>query len=154
MRDDDRPIEPQDYLSGVRVVDIGDLRVARGMTRRPKSSCKHLRLVYDEKERRIYCEDCRTDVPAFDAFVGLVERWKENMDAAQRLLDDAREANAFAARGLAAKELDRAWRKKTMVPSCPHCRNGLFPEDFVKGVTMMGRDYALSRLGRKEGKDA
>ena len=31
----DRPIEPMDYLHGVKVVDIGDLRVARGETRGP-----------------------------------------------------------------------------------------------------------------------
>lgn len=41
------PIEPQDYLYGTKVVQIEDLRVARGMTRRPVSSCRHRKLVYD-----------------------------------------------------------------------------------------------------------
>ena len=49
----DAPIEPQEYLSGPTVVDIGDLRVARGLSRRPFSGCAHHSLVYDNKERRI-----------------------------------------------------------------------------------------------------
>ena len=41
------PIVEQEYLSGLKVVDIGDLRVARGMSRRPVSTCHHRPLVYD-----------------------------------------------------------------------------------------------------------
>lgn len=47
------PIEPHEYLYGVKVVQIEDLRVARGLTRRPVSSCRHRKMVYDDKERRI-----------------------------------------------------------------------------------------------------
>lgn len=32
----DAPIEPHEYLYGVKVVQIEDLRVARGLTRRPR----------------------------------------------------------------------------------------------------------------------
>src|SRR5690606_34525923 len=71
------PIEPLDYISGVKVVDIGDIRVARGMSRRPASSCKHHHLHYDTAERRIWCRDCETDVEAFDSFKMLVERFHE-----------------------------------------------------------------------------
>jgi len=43
MSDDknDPPIIEQEYIAGVRVVDIGDYRVARGMTRRAHNSCPH-----------------------------------------------------------------------------------------------------------------
>lgn len=68
------PIEPQDYIYGVKVVQIEDLRVARGLTRRPLSSCAHKKLVYDHNERRIWCSDYETEVEAFDAFEGLVSR--------------------------------------------------------------------------------
>ncbi|WP_245006764.1 hypothetical protein ACK3BE_20030 [Pseudomonas mandelii] len=51
----DAPIEPPDYLYGVNVVQIEDLRVAKGMSRRLASSCQHKKLVYDDKERRVWC---------------------------------------------------------------------------------------------------
>jgi hypothetical protein len=49
----DPPIEPLDYVGGVAVVVIGDVRVARGMSRRHHSSCPHVQLIYDQKERRL-----------------------------------------------------------------------------------------------------
>ncbi len=49
----DPPIEPLDYVGGVAVVVIGDVRVARGMSRRYHSSCPHVQLIYDQKELRL-----------------------------------------------------------------------------------------------------
>jgi hypothetical protein len=146
------PIEPQEFVRGVKVVDIGDLRVARGMSRRPHSACRHLNLVYDDQERRIWCKDCETDVEAFDAFVSLVKNYNsalKDIHARKEALDTAEK---FAARSLAGKALDEAWRSRSMVPACPHCGNGLFPESFRKGFSMLGREFALARLGKKDGK--
>ncbi len=141
----DEPIEEPGYIHGVTVVNIGDLRVARGLTRRPAASCRHVRLNYDPRERRIWCKDCEKDVDAFDAFCLLTEQYHL---AYERLQDDRQkltEAQAFNCRTIAAKNIDEAWRKRKLVPACPHCSNGLFPEDFVKGVGMVGREFALAR---------
>ncbi|WP_395175069.1 hypothetical protein [Roseibium alexandrii] len=141
-----KPIDEKDFLLGVKVVNIGDVRVSRGKTRRPASSCRHKRLTYDAQERRIWCRDCEQDIDPFDAFVGLVEQY----DGALKRLEADRlklqEAQRFQVRSIAAKEIDKAWRSRNMVPSCPHCGNGLFPEDFKHGVAMLGKDYAKSRL--------
>lgn len=145
----DAPIEPQDYLYGVKVVDIGDLRIARGLTRRPRSVCKHASLVYDQKERRIWCKDCETEVPPFDAFIEIVEQFDAGRKESERLIAEAKEAQRFTIRSRAAKVVDEAWRSKNMVPVCPHCRKGMFPEDFVQGVAMVGKDYAKALLGRE-----
>ncbi len=141
----DEPIEDVNYLHGVTVVDIGDIRVSRGMTRRPHSSCNHRRMAYDPKERRIWCKDCERDVDAFDAFVILTEQYHSAYD---RLKDEQQklvEAKSFNIRSIAAKAVDEAWRKKKAVPACPHCSHGLFPEDFVNGVGLIGREFALAR---------
>lgn len=143
----DTPIEAQEFVSGVKVVDIGDVRVARGLTRRPHSACRHKRLIYDPRERRIWCRDCERDVEPFDAFTILVEQ----MDAAIKGIGDREkrlvEAEAFNLRTLAAKALDEAWRSRNMVPACPHCSNGLFPEHFKNGVhASLSREYAQARI--------
>lgn len=144
----DEPIVGQEYIMGVTVVDIGDLRVARGKTRRPFSSCRHASMVYDSSERRIWCKDCEKDVDAFDAFVGLVEQYNFAYKHINDRLKKLDEAEKFQLRSIAAKTIDEAWRSKKMVPACPTCKNGLFPEDFRTRPTMLGKEYALARRGK------
>ena len=138
----DVPIEEVEFVHGVDVVRIEDLRIARGMSRRPKSSCLHTSLVYDVHERRIWCKDCESDVDSFDAFRLMAERAHEHHRKLSRREDAVKEAEAFQVRSRAAKVMDKAWRKRSMVPACPHCRKGIFPEDVVRGVSYVGRDFA------------
>jgi hypothetical protein len=153
MREDrDPPIEDPGFLSGVTVVDIGDIRVARGLTRRHSSSCPHRNLVYDDRERRIWCKDCEKDVEAFDAFKQIVSQHSAARGRLERREVKLKEAEAFQVRSLAAKEIDKAWRHRSMVPACPHCGHGLFPEDFKHGCpAMLGREYATA-LAKRDAK--
>lgn len=146
----DPPIQEQEYRQGVTVVDLGDVRVARGMTRRNNSTCSHKSLVYDLAERRIWCKDCEHDVEAFDAFKLIVENYDAALKTVASREAAVSEAARFQVRSRAAKKIDEAWRSKTMVPACPHCNNGLFPEDLANGFTMLGRDFAIARQ-RKSG---
>jgi Zn finger protein HypA/HybF involved in hydrogenase expression len=143
----DAPIEPQEYLYGVKVVQIEDLRVARGMTRRPASSCRHKKLVYDEKERRVWCSDCEAEVEPFDAFVGIVEVFSGGMSSLQRRRRELDEAEKFQMRSRAAKVMDEAWRSTKMAPLCPHCNTAILPEDVAGGVASTSK--ALVSAARK-----
>lgn len=129
----DPPIEEQAFLSGVTVVDIGDMRVARGLSRRPHAICPHRRLVYDKTERRIWCRDCETDVDGFDAFSRLVDHYDGAMKQLAERLRQVGEMESFQARSRAARALDEIWRRRKFVPACPHCRKGLLPEHFKDG---------------------
>lgn len=143
------PIVPQEYLSGPKVVDIGDLRVARGMTRRPFSACRHRQVVYDPRERRIWCKDCETDVEGFDAFMEIVEQFDRAAKEAKRLLDEAREARAFSLISIAAKTIDKLWRNRKHVPACPHCGNGLWPEDADR-MGMVSKEWDSAHRARRK----
>ena len=143
----DAPVEPQEYLYGVKVVQIEDLRVARGMTRRPASSCRHKNLVYDDKERRIWCSDCEAEVEPFDAFVGIVEVFSAGMSSLQRRRRELDEAEKFQLRSRAAKVMDDAWRSTKMAPLCPHCNTAILPEDVAAGVASTSK--ALVAAARK-----
>ncbi|WP_454691187.1 hypothetical protein [Achromobacter aloeverae] len=133
------PIEPQDYRYGINVVDIGDLRVARGLSRRVPSTCRHLRLAYDTSERRIYCQDCETDVEGFDAFLQMVERHHYLQAKSEKLHQDA--AHTIISR--AGKRMDEAWRSRNMAPCCPHCSKAILPEDVVNGVSMTNKEWEM-----------
>lgn len=149
---DNTPIIPEPFTHGVTVVDIGDARVARGLTRRPLSSCTHKSMVYDPRERRIWCSDCETEVPAFDAFMSIVEGYDRALKAAKRKINEAREAETRAIRSRAAKVMDKAWSSRTMLPICPHCRRGIAPEDVLKGTGSVSREYAAMLVKRESGK--
>lgn len=147
---DDTPIVPQDYLGGVTVIDIGDVRVARGMSRRERGACLHQSVVYDQAERRIYCEQCESTLHPFDAFVRVVEYFDTMQKKLLRREEKIREAEQFSIRSRAAKALDAVWRGRTMAPCCPSCRAGLLPEDFADGVRgCVSREFERAARQRK-----
>jgi len=148
----DPPIEPQEFAGGVKVVDIGDIRVARGLSRRPASSCQHKRIHYDRAERRIWCADCEQNIEAFDAFEIIVAKFDAAAQNIKRRQSELDEAEKFQIRTLAARQLDLAWRHRSMVPMCPSCGMGLFPEDFKNGGRgSLGREYAEALRRKRKG---
>ncbi|MDH1299719.1 hypothetical protein [Achromobacter sp. GD03932] len=135
------PIVPMDYVHGMKVVDIGDLRVARGMSRRVHTACRHLRLAFDTSERRVYCQDCEQDVEPFDAFLQLVERHHHLEAKAEKIRQDA----AHTVTSRAAKRIDEAWRSRKMAPCCPHCKAAILPEDVVNGLSKTNMEWEVRR---------
>ena len=144
----DNPIDPHNPLYGVKVVDIGDARVTRGMSRRHPTTCKHERLTYDPDERRIWCQDCEQTINPFDAFMVLVE----NFDAAQKRLERrasvVAEAETRSLRSRAAKVMDEAWSRRSMAPVCPHCSRAILPIDVVGGVGLTNSELEIKRRQR------
>lgn len=87
MTEKSPPIEESSF-----VVDIGDYRVSRGLTRRPFSGCHHRSMVYDERERRVWCKDCESDVEAFDAFLKLSNHFRsqtQKLETREKIVADA-----------------------------------------------------------------
>lgn len=150
----DPPIEEAGFIGGVNVVQFGDVRVARGLSRRPFSMCPHTRLMYDSKERRIWCKDCERDVEAFDAFEQLVSNLDKGWKALEHHAQRIEEAEKHSLISIAAKVIDTGWRKKALSPCCPHCNGVLLPDDFKSGIKSF-RSTELERARRKRlAKDA
>ncbi len=147
----DPPIEEVDFRYGATVIDMADLRLARGMSRRPHSLCKHLHLTYDTHERRIWCQDCERDVDGFDVVVMLADRMHDHDARMKRRWKElvAAEKNALVSR--ASKAVDDVWRRRSMVPACPSCGEGLLPEAFANGCqSLIGREFAEARIKQKK----
>jgi len=131
----DPPIKEMDFVGGTTVIDIGDHRIARGLSRRPHTVCRHIGMVYDPRERRIWCTDCERNLDPFDAFELLVDAWHKNTRKLDKRREELAEAESKSLVSLAARGLDKIWRKRLQLPACPSCGEGLFPEDFKHGVT-------------------
>ena len=131
------------------VVDIGDMRVQRGKTRRPHSSCHHHNLMFDTTERRVWCKDCEKDVDAFDAFAGIVENFHVAAEKLEKRQADLIEAEGFSIRSIAAKNMDKEWRKRNTVPCCPYCRTGLLPEYFTDSILRTSKAITRQKFNLK-----
>lgn len=149
--DKDPPIEPQEYVGGVRVVDIGDARVSRGMSRRPYASCSHRHLHYDSQERRVWCPDCEKNIDPFDAFTKLVEHFHQATGRLKRREAAIVDSESHTLISRAAKRVDEAWRSRTTAPGCPSCHEALLPEDFADGIKSR-KSLELARAKRKAAK--
>lgn len=145
----DPPIIPADYISGVKVIDIGDLRVARGHSRRPPKLCEHREICYDLDERRVYCSQCEKTIDPFDAFTVLVEQFSAKERQLDRREAAIKETEAFTVRSRAAKAVDEVWRGHRSLPACPTCKAPLFPEDFVGDfIPRVSRTLAYERRNK------
>lgn len=116
------------------VVDLDSVRIRTGRTPFRMKTCQHKRMIYNQTERRIWCEDCERTIDNFDAFQTLTRHFEAMERDARHKLSTAQEALAGSARLRATKELDRIWSGRRMAPCCPHCNGGLIPEDFAGGV--------------------
>lgn len=113
------------------VIDLAGVRVSRGHT--PGGhSCQHANLAYAPHERRVYCQDCKRTVEAFDAFMTLVRNFDAMVRRAQAVQREADEARSAHLHLIAAREAESIWRGRRAV-TCPHCRGGILPEDVTGG---------------------
>lgn len=132
------------------VVDLDSVRIRAGRTPYKLKTCKHHHLIYNQIERRVWCEDCERTIDNFDAFLIFTNKFESMLREANGRMATATEALNSAARLRATKTLDRMWSGRRMAPCCPHCNRGLLPEDFMNGAcSAVGTDYEKARRAHK-----
>lgn len=141
MNKDPQIVEPG-YLTS-QVIDIGDFRVARGLSRRPHSVCQHARILYDMSERRVWCEDCENTIEAFDALMLFVKHFEQVERITKRKRDEAEAARGAILNRIAAKQVEKTLRRK-MAVTCPHCRRGLTAKD-LESHEMQSLEIEMAR---------
>jgi hypothetical protein len=104
-------------------------------------------MVYDPRERRIWCSDCETEVDTFDAFVILVENFSDAQRRIEQQWKEVQEATGGALHLIAARAMERQWRRKNTVPACPHCHAGIFPEDATH-LGMVSKEIERARRSK------
>ena len=135
----EQPIGGGGYLHGVKnVVSIGDVRVARGRSRSDYAACRHMNLIYCTVERAVWCDDCETRLDPFTAFEVLVER----ADSIEKRISDLKKIEQETLVSRAAKAFDEVFRRRSVVPLCPHCLHAIFPEDVAKGLPTKSRAHS------------
>jgi ribosomal protein S27E len=113
------------------VIDIEDLRIQRQRQHasRPIDECKHKRLILDDEGCIVRCSDCHLQLAAYWTLTFFLEHYE--LALAKINARERRHAESES-RGVhlrAAQIVERAWRSHTMVPTCPHCGEGIRTSD-------------------------
>ena len=126
------------------VFQFGDLQISRAARSYAAKDCKHMLMELDYEGQVVMCLDCKKQVSAFWALSHYVKRWERmRSDLDSRIANVAR-VEQTTLHLKAAQKVESAWRSKSMVPVCPHCREAIFQNDGLGG-SMINKEIAERR---------
>lgn len=113
------------------VIHIDEMRLTKQHRHRfgRDAGCKHLHLTMDDEGDIVKCDDCGMQVSAFWALKMLSEFYERAMS---KLASRERSQAVVEQKTIhlkAAQAVEKAWRSRTMVPTCPHCGEGIAATD-------------------------
>lgn len=114
--------------------------------REKKDACQHERYILDTECGTVECADCGAIVSAFHALKKIAFHESQAFRKLSGMRKEIAEIMGRRSWLKAVQELDRLWRGKRMLPSCPHCKQGLFAEDFAGSA--VGVEYEKARRRR------
>lgn len=112
------------------IIQMGERKVERKFRQK---HCYHRHLAYDPQDQSVECTDCGRHIGAFRAFMLLVEKFSLAKSALDRREASIKELEIKHLVLRAAVRVEKAWRQKNTVPTCPHCHEAIFPGDGFGG---------------------
>lgn len=123
------------------VIRFGEIKFKK----KRENSCKHQGgMEYDPTTEQIECSDCGLILNNFKAFMLVVERFGGYQAERKRDIEKLTKLKEETLVLKAAKEAESAWRSRSMVPTCPHCHEAVFPEDGFGGSST-NREMEIKR---------
>lgn len=123
-----------------KIIQISAARISKAK----KGYCSHKSLAYSTENGSIECLDCSSPIGAFKAFMILAQgfgRASERLEAEKREFIETKKKDITL---LAAKKAESAWRKKNLVPACPHCHRGVLASDGF-GNDLVSKEIEIER---------
>jgi hypothetical protein len=123
------------------VIQLDDLRITRRKHNPylPTSKqCPHLNLTMDDHGQCVECDDCGAQLSAYwvlNMFRDRYEKAFTQLGHKEQRLEQLRQDNLHL---IAAKKVEAVWRKRDVLPCCPHCGEGIAASDGL-GETMIGK---------------
>jgi hypothetical protein len=135
------------------VLQFGDLQLRRrrsGFASTNKvESCPHSHVQLDDDGDIVKCLQCDRQLSAYwvlRRFVEFFLQEKRSLATERERLTEITQNNIQL---IAARRIEKQWRRRTSLPACPHCHRGILPSDQLFSIS---RDIELRR--RKVEEDA
>lgn len=145
------PLPTANPRAMAEVIEFGNLKLRRAerATRSTQDQCKHYHMTLDDNGDIVTCDDCGKQLSAYWALRLLTdqyqEAWRKVSARGERIQQEAKESLHLRA----ARRVEKAWRSRTMVPTCPHCHEAIFPEDGLGGSAINKRMAEARREAAK-----
>ena len=126
-------------------VTIGDCSITpkRGGTLiEMPGECPHKHLIAEEDGEIITCKECKKQVSSFWALMRFARQTSDWQEAIKRRGEAVMESEKKGLTLRAAQKVEQAWRRRKMVPVCPHCRVPILPTDGF-GSSLVRRIHAV-----------
>jgi len=126
------------------VVDLGDFRITyQRHNKYDREVCQHKQFELDDNGEVVMCLLCGKQISAFFALRLLTQDWGRIAADIQTRQARVAEEKAKHIHLIAAREVERAWRDRRHVPTCPHCGEGIRATDgFGRGAINLQIDDA------------
>jgi hypothetical protein len=113
------------------IINIGDMLIQRKLGTRSsqEAECDHKQVELDDKGDIVRCMKCTIQLSAFWVLEMLASEYARASAKLEREKDALVAAKAQGLHLLAARKVEAVWRSRSAVPCCPHCGNGILPED-------------------------
>jgi hypothetical protein len=114
-----------------------------------KAKCEHHKLTLDPHGLTIRCDDCKLQLSAYWVLERMLATYRRLWDEL-RSAQERHQRRVMADIGLrAARDVEKAWRSRKMVPTCPHCHRGVFAADGF-GSSMVSKEIELARRRKSQ----
>lgn len=136
------------------VINFADMAFRlRGQRSTLDARCEHKHLTLDDNGEIVTCEDCHKQVSPYWALRRMATMWGNHAEQVRRAVSKVHEDQKATFHLRAAKIVEKAWRYRKTVPVCPHCKEGILPEDGF-GTSCINRAIELKRRADRTGHDA
>jgi hypothetical protein len=118
-------------IISMKPIEIGEYTITgkRATLIEMAGQCSHKHLQMAEDGEIITCNDCKRQVTAWWVLMRMVDqqaRWHNEMERRGRALAESEKKGLTLK---AAQAIEHCWRKRKLVPVCPHCRKPILPGD-------------------------
>jgi len=116
------------------VINIGDFAFKHNRWPTAESGiCKHQHMTMCEDGHVVTCDDCKIQLSAYWVLSKMLDKYKSSRDSLERELAAFQEEKSKSVVLLAARRVEHAWRRREMLPTCPHCHRGISAYDGFGG---------------------
>jgi hypothetical protein len=131
-----------------KIIPITMLRVR--WDKKKKCTCQCRSFVVDMQNKEVTCEDCGFVVQPFEAIAEMAIYCDRLNSQIESLLKQKQELENWKPHLRRVREIEKIYRSKDMIPSCPHCGIGIEIHEY-NGAVNRKYDQERRKFLNKDG---
>lgn len=124
-----------------KIVSLDQVRINSGLKKICK--CNNRKFVIDTSNRRVICNSCGATIDPYEAMLELANNRQEHVKQMEKLLEQRKQIVNYKPHLVVIKKLEKQYRGRKMIPSCPRCSEPFYLEELVRWT---GKPFADARI--------